>query len=73
VSQGPELFQNASWLAVHIGQLNWPERYDPLADARSDVDAATILSGIRGVAVEAAEAMPSHADYIARHCRAGAA
>jgi tryptophan halogenase len=73
VSQGPELFQNASWLAVHIGQLNWPERYDPLADARGNIDAASILSGIRRVAVEAAEAMPSHADYVARNCRAGAA
>ena len=73
VSQGPELFQNASWLAVHVGQLNRPERYDPLADARSGVDAARVLTGIRQVAVEAAEAMPSHAEYVARHCRAGAA
>jgi tryptophan halogenase len=73
VSQGSELFQNPSWLAVHIGQLNWPERYDPLADARGRDDAAAILTGIRRVAVEAADAMPSHADYIARHCRAGAA
>ena len=73
VSPGPELFQNPSWLAVHIGQLNWPERHDPLADARAHVDAATILAGIRRAAVEAAGAMPSHADYVARHCRAVAA
>ena len=73
VSSGPELFQNPSWLAVHIGQLNWPERHDPLADAREHVDAAAILAGIRRVAVEAAGAMPSHADYVSRHCRAAAA
>ena len=72
VSPGLELFQNASWLAVHVGQLNWPERYDPLADERSHVDAAAILEGIRRAAVEAAEAMPGHAAFIQRHCRAPA-
>jgi tryptophan halogenase len=70
VSTGPELFQNPSWLAVHIGQLNWPERYDPLVDERSEVDAAAILAGIRRVAAEAAEAMPAHQAYIDRHCKA---
>jgi tryptophan halogenase len=72
VATGPELFQNPSWLAVHIGQLNWPERYDPLVDERSHVDADGMLAGIRRVAAEAAEAMPRHADYIARHCKASA-
>jgi tryptophan halogenase len=70
VSTGPELFQNPSWLAVHIGQLNWPERYDPLVDERSEVDAAAMLGGIRRVAAEAAEAMPTHRAYIDRHCKA---
>jgi len=70
VSQGFELFQNPSWLAVHIGQLNWPERYDPLVDERDPVDSAAILAGIRRVAAEAAEQMPSHQAYIDRHCRA---
>ncbi|HEX8062232.1 MAG TPA: tryptophan halogenase family protein [Allosphingosinicella sp.] len=72
VSQGHELFQNPSWLAVHIGQLNWPERYDPLADERADVDAARILAGIRQVAAEAAGQMESHQSYIDRHCKARA-
>jgi tryptophan halogenase len=71
VSPGLELFQNASWLAVHIGQLNWPERYDPLVDERRNVDAARILASIRQVAAEAAEAMPRHEDVLAR-CRAPA-
>jgi tryptophan halogenase len=70
VATGLELFQNPSWLAVHIGQLNWPERYDPLADERPDVDSAAILAGIRRVAAEAAAAMPSHQAYIDRHCKA---
>lgn len=77
VSDGPELFLNASWLAVHIGQHNLPERWDPLADARADrVDAARHLAGLARVMREAAAAMPGHADFIARHCatpRQGAA
>ena len=72
VSQGFELFQNSNWLAVHVGQQVWPERYDPLLDERAHVDADRMLAGIRRVAAEAAEAMPSHRDYIERHCRAPA-
>jgi tryptophan halogenase len=70
VATGPELFQNPSWLAVHIGQFNWPLRYDPLVDERSEVDAGAILAGIRRVAAEAAEAMPTHQAFIDRHCKA---
>jgi tryptophan halogenase len=70
VANNLELFQNASWLAVHIGQLNWPERYDPLADERPDVDAKRYLDNIRTVAVEAAERMPTHEAWVARHCKA---
>ncbi|MFL6845116.1 MAG: tryptophan halogenase family protein [Allosphingosinicella sp.] len=70
VATGLELFQNPSWLAVHIGQLNWPERYDPLVDERPNVDAAAILAGIRRVAAEAAQAMPGHAAFIDLYCKA---
>jgi tryptophan halogenase len=73
VTDGMELFQNPSWLAVHIGQFNWPERYDPLVDQRSKVDADRLLGGLRRVIAEAAEAMPTHRRFIERHCRAPAA
>lgn len=72
VAEGLELFQNASWLAVHVGQLNWPDRYDPLVDERRGIDAPRMLAGIRRVIVEAAEAMPDHRAFIDRHCRAPA-
>jgi tryptophan halogenase len=64
VSFGYELFQNASWLAVHIGQGNVPITHDPLADQRPQVDAVARLAGLRQVVAEAAEAMPRHEDYI---------
>ena len=71
VSTGTELFQNPSWLAVHIGQLNRPERYDPLVDQR-DVDGAALLEGLRRAMAETAETAPPHRAFIDRYCRAPA-
>jgi tryptophan halogenase len=70
VSTGLELFQNPSWLAVHIGQLNMPEKYDPLVDERTEVDAPRLLEGLRRSMAEVAETMPRHVAFIERHCRA---
>jgi tryptophan halogenase len=72
VSDGPELFLNASWLAVHIGQGHIPLAFDPLCHARP-VPARDRLLGLNRVMREAATQMPRHADFIARHCRAPAA
>lgn len=70
ITDGWELFQNPSWLAVHIGQFNWPQRYDPLVDERTNVDSERLLGGIRRVMNEVQQAMPTHRQYIERHCRA---
>ena len=64
VSEGPELFLNASWLAVHIGQGHWPARYDPLVDARRFVEAPRLIDGLARVMREAAAVMPTHRDFI---------
>lgn len=73
VSTGTELFQNPSWLAVHVGQLNWPERYDPLVDQRTGLDAAAQLAAVLDATERAAEAAPTHQAFIERFCRALAA
>jgi len=65
-----ELFTNPSWLAVMVGQLVSPERYDPLVDQRIAVDGIARLAGLRRAIAEAAEAMPMHRQYIERHCLA---
>ncbi|MEJ2534236.1 MAG: tryptophan 7-halogenase [Gammaproteobacteria bacterium] len=70
VSEGFELFQNPSWLAVHVGQFNLPERYEPLVDERTEVDGDRLLAGLRRVMTEVAEAMPTHREFIDRNCRA---
>lgn len=70
VSTSLELFQNSNWLAILIGQFIWPERYDPLVDQRPHVDADRALASLRKAIREAAQAMPSHRQYIERYCRA---
>jgi len=64
-----DLFGNASWLAVHMGQGNWPERNDPLIDYRS-LDGAEYLEKLRTAMAAAAESLPTHAAFIQRHCAA---
>ena len=71
VTEGMELFGNQSWLAVHLGQLNWPERHDPLVDLREG-DSQDMLERQRQAMVQAANGMPTHAAFIARHCAANA-
>ena len=65
-----ELFLEPSWIAVLMGQGIVPESYDPLADA---LDAATLGNGLRSMrerVQRSASAMSTHAEFIARHCRA---
>ncbi len=71
VSEGNDLFGPASWLAVHAGQFNEPERHDPLVDLRG-VDGAAVLARLHDAMQRAAQAMPAHEAYIQRHCAAQA-
>ena len=68
-----ELFLEPSWIAVLMGQGLIPKSYDPLADA---IDVATldrVMANMRATVKRAAESLPTHAEFIARHCRAAAA
>lgn len=67
-----ELFQKNNWLAVLSGQEVWPEHYHPLADLRGRADAAKILADMRSAMEQAALSLPTHRQYIERHCRASA-
>ncbi len=72
VAEPFELFQNSNWLAILIGQEVLPERYHPLADLHTSVDVPRHLANIREVLEKAARALPTHREYIERHCRATA-
>jgi tryptophan halogenase len=69
IAREMDLFAPPSWLAVHIGQLNFPQGLDPLMDYRG-IDARDWLDKLRrGMAQEAGKA-PSHQGFIDAHCKA---
>ena len=70
VAEPGELFANPSWIAVYLGQGIVPERAPPLATMRPKVPVAERLAQIRAAMAEAVAAMPSHGEFIARHCAA---
>ena len=62
-----ELFAVPSWVSVLLGQNIVPDGYDPIVDA---LDADRVADALRGMAAatrQAASAMPTHADFIARY------
>ena len=65
-----ELFTKTSWLAVMEGQSAGAVDEDPLALTVPDDQAAAYLARIAANAAAAVSAMPTHADFIAAHCRA---
>jgi tryptophan halogenase len=68
-----ELFTEESWTQVLIGQEVMPGAYHPLVDAMPARQIREMVAGVRGVLERSADAMPSHAEYIARHCKAESA
>lgn len=64
-----ELFQRSNWMAVFLGQQVWPQRYHPLADVRGG-EISQFLAWVRNAVRETARALPTHREYLERHCRA---
>jgi tryptophan 7-halogenase len=65
-----ELFAETSWIAVMLGQGVTPQGWDPLADALDPAQLQQMLDRIRATFRRAAEAMPDHAAWLARHAPA---
>jgi len=72
VAEPYELFQNPNWLAVLAGQLPLPAANEPLLDLRPGVPAERYLASLKNTLTTTAEALPDHAEYLARHCPATA-
>lgn len=68
--EGFELFTMPSWVAVMLGQNFWPEGYDPIADALDEEKVAGALEQMRFHYARTAQALPTHAEFIARCCPA---
>ncbi len=66
-----DLFGGASWTAVHVGQLNIPENTDPILHYRG-VDGGEWLKKLRAAMAAEATRLPTHQEFIDRHCKASA-
>jgi tryptophan halogenase len=67
-----ESYQEASWVSIFLGQEIYPRRYDPLVD---NIDVKRLTLGLQQRSAtlrRIAEAMPTHAEFIARYCAAAA-
>jgi len=65
-----ELFSEVGWTQVFEGQNMPVNAYNPLVDVQSEADIADYLDSVRGVIAKCVSVMPSHEEYIARHCAA---
>jgi len=65
-----ELFNEVSWFAVFNGQGISPERYHPVADMLSDKALNERMNDIHRVTQKCLDVMPTHAEFIDRHCKA---
>jgi tryptophan halogenase len=64
------LFAAPSWLAVFLGQGLKPETYDARVNAMTRDQLAQLFVEAREQVASAADAMPSHADFINDYCSA---
>ncbi len=59
-----DLFGDASWLAVLVGQGVIPRGHHPLADQLGDAETIARLGAVRDVIRRAADTMPSQAEFL---------
>ncbi|HEV7232769.1 MAG TPA: tryptophan 7-halogenase, partial [Sphingorhabdus sp.] len=65
-----DLFGPPSWLAVQIGQGNFPDATDPIGSYRDEQKGREWLGKLRSAMATAAGAQPTHQQFIDQHCRA---
>jgi len=65
-----DLFQLTSWLQVLWGQGVRPRGTHPFVEAVAPNDRAGYLRDLRGLYAQAAQRLPTQAEFIAKHCAA---
>jgi len=65
-----EMFAVTSWVQVMLGQGVAPQRYHPMVDLMPDAQLQEFVGGVRKVIASCVDAMPMHAQFIARYCAA---
>jgi tryptophan halogenase len=66
-----ELFTESSWVQVLLGQDVLPAHWHPMVDLLTDAELRQFLDGIKSLLQRSAQAMPTHEQFIAKHCAAG--
>jgi tryptophan halogenase len=65
-----EMFNDLSWLEVMHGQGIRPRSYHPVVDMMPKDELLRRMENIKSVIARSVEVMPSHAEFIAEHCKA---
>ena len=61
-----DLFREASWVQVMMGQGLMPEGYHPMADRLSAEQLTGMLADVRRIVGQATDRLPGHADFVGR-------
>jgi tryptophan halogenase len=70
--ENDELFGEASWLQVLLGQGVVPRTAPPLTAGAHPDRLEAFMAGLDGIYSRAVAGLPAHATYVDRHCRAEA-
>ncbi len=65
-----ESYQEPSWVSIFLGQRVYPAQYDPLVDNIETEQLRRLLLHRRTTIRRLAEALPTHREFVARHCAA---
>ncbi len=65
-----DLFREASWVQVMLGQGILPADYDPMADQLAPAQLAEFLANLRTLIERSVASLPTHEAYLKAHCAA---
>jgi tryptophan halogenase len=66
-----DLFRDASWAQVMLGQGVLPEDYNPMADKLTEQQLSEFLADIRKIIEKTVANLPTHDQFISDNCAAG--
>jgi tryptophan halogenase len=66
-----DLFLEASWLQVLVGQGVTPDAHHPMTGQLTDGQLRGFLADLRKITADGAAALPAHGDFLRQQCAAG--
>lgn len=67
-----DLFREASWVQVMLGQGVTPAAHDPMANGLADAQLGEFLGNVRTLIERAVHSLPTHEQYLQKHCASAA-